>query len=284
MKKTILTAAILGSLFIACQKNAITGRRSLILVPESEMMTMSFSQYDQFLAENKPLPDNDARVVTVRKVGARIQAAVEKYYADKGLSSQLDGFAWAFNVVDENTVNAWCMPGGKVVVYTGLLPVTIDDASLAVVMGHEIAHAIARHGSERMSDGMILQFGGQALGAVMATKPAAAQALFQQSFGMGSQLGMLKFSRNHETEADKMGLIFAAMGGYDPEAAVSFWQRMADASGGQKPPEILSTHPSDETRIASLKAFMPEAKKYYVAPPAPPTAPAPVAPTHKTKK
>ncbi len=284
MKKIILTAVIVGSLFSACQKNAITGRRSLILVPESEMMTMSFSQYDQFLAENKPLPDNDTRVVTVRKIGARIQGAVEKYYADKGLSTQLDGFAWAFNVVDENTVNAWCMPGGKVVVYTGLLPVTIDDASLAVVMGHEIAHAIARHGSERMSDGMILQFGGQALGAVMSTKPAAAQALFQQSFGMGSQLGMLKFSRNHETEADKMGLIFAAMGGYDPEAAVAFWQRMADASGGQKPPEILSTHPSDDTRIATLKAFMPEAKKYYIAPAPIPAPNKAVVPSTKTKK
>jgi predicted Zn-dependent protease len=266
MKKIIITASALGAILIACQKNAITGRRSLNLVTESEMMTMSYSEYDKFLATNKPLPDIDKRVVMVRSIGIKIQKAVEKYYADKGLSSQLDGFQWAFNVVEDPAVNAWCMPGGKVVVYTGILPVTQDEASLAVVMGHEIAHAIARHGSERMSNGMLVQLGGAALGAATQTKPALTQALFQQSFGIGSQLGMLKFSRNHETEADKMGLIFAAMGGYDPNAAVSFWERMAAASGGGKPMELLSTHPSDATRIADLKAFMSEALKYYTAP------------------
>lgn len=145
MKKIIITASIIGAIFIACQKNAITGRRSLNLVTESEMMTMSYSEYDKFLATNKPLPDTDKRVVMVRSIGIKIQKAVEKYYADKGLSSQLDGFQWAFNVVEDPAVNAWCMPGGKVVVYTGILPVTQDEASLAVVMGHEIAHAIARH-------------------------------------------------------------------------------------------------------------------------------------------
>jgi len=262
MKKIILTSLFFGAVFFACQKNAITGRRSLNIIPESEMMTMSYSEYDKFLAEHKPLPDNHADVMMVRKVGVKIQNAVEKYYADKGLSSQLDGYKWTFNVVDENTVNAWCMPGGKVVVYTGLLPVTQDEASLAVVMGHEIAHAIARHGSERMSDAMLIQMGGMALGTAMQQKPQLTQAIFQQAFGVGSQLGQLKFSRNHETEADKMGLVFAAMGGYNPEVAVSFWERMAQA-GGQKPPELLSTHPSDETRIKNLKAFMPEAKKYY---------------------
>jgi predicted Zn-dependent protease len=262
MKKIILTAFAFSFLFNACHKNAITGRRSLNIIPESEMMTMSFSEYDKFLAENKPLPDNNANVILVKKVGAKIQASVEKYYADKGVSDQLKGFQWAFNVVQSDEVNAWCMPGGKVVVYTGLLPITKDEASLSIVMGHEIAHAIARHGSERMSDAMLIQMGGMALGAAMQTKPQLTQAIFQQAFGITSQLGQLKFSRNHETEADKMGLIFAAMGGYDPEAAIGFWERMAVA-GGQKPPEILSTHPSDETRINNLKAFMPEAKKYY---------------------
>jgi len=155
------------------------------------------------------------------------------------------------------------MPGGKVVVYTGLLPVTQDEASLAVVMGHEIAHAIARHGNERMSQGMMVQFGGAVLSTAMQQKPAVTQALFQQAYGLSTNLGMLKYSRTHETEADKMGLVFAAMGGYNPEAAVSFWERMSKASSGQKPPELLSTHPSDETRIATLKAFMPEALKYY---------------------
>ena len=266
MKKIILSASIVATIFIACQKNAITGRRSLNLVTESEMMAMSYTEYDKFLAEHKPLADIDKRVVMVRGIGVKIQKSVEKYYADKGLSAQLDGFQWAFNVVEDPAVNAWCMPGGKVVVYTGILPVTQDEASLAVVMGHEIAHAIARHGSERMSNGMLVQLGGSVLSAATQTKPALTQALFQQSFGIGSQLGMLKFSRNHETEADKMGLIFAAMGGYDPNAAVSFWERMAAASGGGKPMELLSTHPSDATRIADLKAFMPEALKYYTAP------------------
>jgi predicted Zn-dependent protease len=263
MKTTFLTAATFILAFSSCNKNAITGRRSMDLIPESEMITMSLTEYDKFLTEHKPLSESDKRTIMVRTVGTKIQHSVEKYYADKGLSSQLNGFKWEFNVVDENVVNAWCMPGGKVVVYTGLLPVTQDEASLAVVMGHEIAHAIARHGNERMSQGMIVQFGGTVLSTAMSQKPAVTQALFGQAFGLTTNLGMLKYSRTHETEADKMGLVFAAMGGYNPEAAISFWERMAQAGGGQKPPELLSTHPSDETRIASLKAFMPEAKKYY---------------------
>lgn len=265
MKKVIVSAGsilALSAVLWACHKNAITGSRGLTLIPESEMMAMSYTQYDQFLAENKPLPDTDERVKLVKRCGSRIQKAVETYYAERGLSKQLDGFQWTFNVVDENTINAWCMPGGKVVVYTGLLPVTQDEQSLAVVMGHEIAHAIARHGNQRMSQGMLVQFGGAALSIALSQKPQATQQLFLQSFGVGSQLGMLSYSRKHETEADKMGLVFAAMGGYNPEAAVAFWQRMA-SSGGQKPPEILSTHPSDERRIKDLQAFMPEAKKYY---------------------
>jgi predicted Zn-dependent protease len=226
------------------------------------MMAMSFTEYDKFLAEHPPLPASDDRVQMVQRCGIRIQKAVEKFYADKGMSKQLNGFNWAFNVVDENTINAWCMPGGKVVVYTGLLPVTKDEAGLAVVMGHEIAHAVARHGNQRMSQGIIVQTGGTVLSLALSQKPAATQQLFNQSFGIASTLGTLKYSRSHETEADKMGLIFAAMGGYDPEVAVGFWERMS-AGGGQKPPELLSTHPSDETRIRDLKAFMPEAKKYY---------------------
>ncbi|MBL7936807.1 MAG: M48 family metallopeptidase [Bacteroidia bacterium] len=263
MKKIIITAAVLATIIIACQKNAITGRRSISLIPESDMIGMSLTEYDKFLSEHKPLAATDKRTIMVKTVGSKIQKSVEKYYADKGLSSSLNGFKWEFNVVDENVVNAWCMPGGKVVVYTGLLPVTQDEASLAVVMGHEIAHAIARHGNERMSQGMMVQFGGLVLSTAMQQKPAVTQALFQQAYGLSTNLGMLKYSRTHETEADKMGLVFAAMGGYNPEAAVTFWQRMADASGGQKPPELLSTHPSDATRIATLKEFMPQALKYY---------------------
>lgn len=264
MKKITLSAIFLGVLFFACQKNAITGRRSLSLIPESEMIGMSLTEYDKFLKEHVPLPAFDKNTILVRNVGVKIQHAVEKYYADKGLSKQLSGFQWEFNVVQEDVVNAWCMPGGKVVVYTGLLPVTQDEASLAVVMGHEIAHAIAGHGNQRMSQAMVVQFGGAVLSTAMQQKPQVTQELFGQAYGLSTSLGMLKYSRSHETEADKMGLIFAAMGGYNPEAAIAFWERMA-AGGGQKPPEILSTHPSDEKRISALKAFMPEAKKYYNA-------------------
>lgn len=262
MKKVILTATLVGFLFSTCSKNQVTGKRSFNIIPDSQMLPMSFSEYDKFLAEHPPLPDSDERVRMVRGCGIRIQKAVEDYFKQKNASKDIASFSWSFNVVDENTVNAWCMPGGKVVVYTGLLPVTKDEAGLAVVMGHEIAHAIGRHGSQRMSQGLMVQFGGAALAVAMQQKPALTQQLFQQAYGVGTGLGTLKYSRGHETEADKMGLIFAAMAGYDPEVAIPFWQRMS-AGGGQKPPEILSTHPSDETRIRDLKAFMPEAKKYY---------------------
>jgi len=263
MNKTIFSAILLSFIFLACQKNAITGRRSLSLIPESELIGMSLTEYDNFLKEHAPLSSLDKNTILVKSVGLKIQYAVEKYYADKGLSSQLSGFQWEFNVVQEDVVNAWCMPGGKVVVYTGLLPVTQDEASLAIVMGHEIAHAVAGHGNQRMSQAMIVQFGGTVLSTAIQQKPAVTQALFSQAYGLTTNLGMLKYSRKHETEADKMGLIFAAMGGYNPEVAIGFWERMAASNGGEKPLEILSTHPSDETRISALKSFMPEAKKYY---------------------
>ncbi len=263
MKKKILIISLIAIACVTCQRNAITGRRSLDLLPESEMITMSLTEYDKFLTEHKPLQETDSRTLLVRKVGYKIQKAVEKYYNDRGFSSQLSGFNWAFNVVDESTVNAWCMPGGKVVVYTGLLTITQDEASLAVVMGHEIAHAIARHGNERMSQNMIVQFGGAVLATAMQEKPAITQTLFQQAYGLTTTLGVLRYSRTHETEADKMGLIFAAMGGYNPEAAITFWERMAKNNQTTKPIELLSTHPSDETRINTLKTFMPEALKYY---------------------
>lgn len=263
MKTRAAYLALILTTFISCQKNAITGRRGLNLVPESEMIGMSLNEYSKFLSTTPPLPATDSKVIMVRNVGIRIQQAVEKYYASKGLSSQLQGYKWEFNVVNDPTVNAWCMPGGKVVVYSGILPVTQDEASLAVVMGHEIAHAVAKHGNERMSQGMLAQFGGTAISVATQQKPALTQAIFQQAYGVTSQLGILKYSRTHETEADKMGLVFAAMAGYNPEVAIGFWERMAKMSTGQKPIELLSTHPSDETRINTLKGFMPEAKKYY---------------------
>jgi len=246
----------------SCYKNAVTGKTSMTLIPEAELIGMSEKEYQKFLQEHPPLPESDERTVQVREIGTRIQKAVEEFYVSRNQSHVLSGYKWEYHVVDEPTINAWCMPGGKVVVYTGILPVTQDDPSLAVVMGHEIAHAIARHGNQRMSQALLANFGISVLATAMGQNPTLTQQLFLQSVGIGTQLGMLKFSRNHETEADKMGLIFAAMAGYNPEAAIGFWKRMA-AQGGQKPPEFLSTHPSDETRIRDLQLFMPEAKKYY---------------------
>jgi predicted Zn-dependent protease len=251
-----------GVLLVACTKVPITGRRQLNLLPESEMMGMSLGAYQDFLKETPPLPATDNRVQMVKRIGQRLADAATKYLNENGAADRVAGFNWEFNVVDEPTVNAWCMPGGKVVVYTGILPVTKDETSLALVMGHEIAHAIARHGNERMSQGLAVQGAGLTLQGFASQKPGLANDMLLQSFGIGSQLGMLAYSRNHESEADKMGLVFMAMAGYDPRSAPDFWERMA-AQGGQKPPEIMSTHPSDERRVADLKAYMPEAMKFY---------------------
>lgn len=226
---------------------------------------MAGQQYKQFLAESKIVAVNvnkDAEMV--RRVGTRIAYAITKYYEDQGKKEILDGYTWEFNLVDNKDVNAWCMPGGKVVVYTGLLPVTQNEAALAVVMGHEIAHAITLHGNERMSQGVMQQLGGVALSVAVANKPAETQNLFLTAYGIGSTVGgTLPFSRKQELEADQFGLRFAAMAGYNPQEAIPFWQRMAKAGGGQKPPEILSTHPSDETRIKKMEQYVNEAMPYY---------------------
>jgi predicted Zn-dependent protease len=264
MKKTHVVLALLVVIAIAvsCAKVPISGRRQLRLIPESELIGMSITSYQQFLDTNNVLPPSNADVVMVRRIGEKIKGSVEKYLADNHMSNRVEGFQWEFNVVKEDAVNAWCMPGGKVIVYTGILPVTQDEGSLAVVMGHEIAHAIARHGNERMSQGLALQLGGLAISVALSEKPALTQNVFLQSYGIGSQLGILAYSRSHEIEADKLGLVFMAMAGYDPQSAIGFWERMSEA-GGQAPPELLSTHPSDETRISTLREFMPEAMKYY---------------------
>jgi predicted Zn-dependent protease len=262
--RNIIIALVLTVSISSCvEKVPITGRKQVSTVDEADLVSMSLTEYQKFLSQHPPLPSSDPRAELVRSVGIKIQNAVTKFMADKGLSSRLKGYKWEFNTVDDPAVNAWCMPGGKVVVYTGLLPVTQDEASLAIVMGHEIGHAVARHGNERMSQAMIVQLGGLALQVALSQKTQQTQDIFLQSYGVTSQLGMLKYSRVHESEADKLGLVFAAMAGYDPNVAVSFWQRMAE-KGGEQPIELLSTHPSDETRIADIKKFLPEAMKYYV--------------------
>lgn len=246
----------------ACSSVPVTGRRQLSIIPQSQMLSMSFSQYGEFLKQNKLSTDSE-KTAMVKRVGGRIQKAVEQFATMKGFSDRLAKYQWEFNLVESKDVNAWCMPGGKVVVYSGLLPVAQDETGLAVVMGHEIAHAVAEHGGERMSQGLLAQMGGVALSVALQDKPQQTQQLWMTAFGAGAQLGViLPFSRTHESEADHMGLIFMALAGYDPNAAVTFWQRMS-AVGGQKPPEFMSTHPSDATRIANIKKELPEALSYY---------------------
>ncbi len=256
-------AVLLAIQFLnSCSTVPLTGRKQLSLLPESQMVSMGITNYNQFLNEHKLSTDKKSTAM-VKDVGSRIATAITKFLKGKGMEDRISGYKWEFNLVDENVPNAWCMPGGKVVVYTGILPYTKTEAGLAVVMGHEIAHAIARHGNERMSQEMAVQLGGMALSTALETKPEETKQLFYQAYGIGTQVGvLLPYSRQQETEADKLGLIFMAMAGYDPHEAIDFWTRMSQI-GGQKPPEILSTHPADETRIRHIKEFMPEAMKYY---------------------
>ncbi len=248
--------------FSSCQKVPVTGRRQFDVIPGSEMQSMSYTNYKQFLSENKLSADAE-KTAMVKRVGARIQHAVEQYMAQNNLSSELKGFNWEFNLVESNEVNAWCMPGGKVVVYTGIIPVVKDETGLAVVLGHEISHAIANHGGERMSQQLAVQAGGAALSVALASKPALTQQIFMQVFNAGSNVGiLLPYSRLQESEADHLGLIFMAMAGYDPSKALDFWQRMK-AQSGSKPPVYLSDHPDDDKRIADLQKELPEAQKYY---------------------
>lgn len=247
----------------ACSTVPITGRSQLNLIPGSSMMSMSLQQYDQFLKEHKVSTDQQ-QTAMVKRVGANIQQAVERYFASSGLSQHLSDYKWEFNLVEDKQVNAWCMPGGKVVVYTGILPVARGEAGLAVVMGHEIAHAIAEHGNERMSQGLLAQMGGVALSTALSTKTAETQQLWMSVYGVGAQYGaIMPYGRMQESEADHLGLIFMAMAGYDPNEAVPFWERMAAQKGGQAPPEFLSTHPSDTTRIANIRRLIPEVMQQY---------------------
>ena len=259
--KRILYSLGLVVILYGCASVAVTGRKQLSLVSNDEIIGMSTAQYGQVLAEST-LSTNQEQVDIVKRVGTRIQKAVESYMAQQNRSSELAQFAWEFNLIqDDKTVNAWCMPGGKVAFYTAIMPICADENGVAVVMGHEVAHAIANHGAERMSQQLAAQMGLNVLGAALGQNPTMTQDIFMQAVGVGTNIGMLKFSRNHESEADHMGLIFMAMAGYDPNGAPTFWERMS-ASGGGQPPEFLSTHPSHETRISDLKGWIPEAMGY----------------------
>lgn len=263
MLKRICILLFGGIIVYACATVPVTGRKQLAMVSNEEIIPMATSQYQEVLKEAK-ISTNKEYNDLVKNVGVKIQKAVEQYMAEKGLSSQLNGFKWEFNVIDDpKTVNAWCMPGGKVAFYTGIMPICKDENGVAVVMGHEVAHAIANHGRERMSQGLVANGLLGTVSGAMGQDPSLTQQVFMQAMGMGTQIGMLKFSRQHESEADKIGLIFMAIAGYDPHEAPKFWVRMTEGSGGQQPPEWMSTHPSHETRISDLEAAIPEAMKYY---------------------
>ncbi|UII19784.1 M48 family metallopeptidase [Fulvivirga ligni] len=264
MIKKILFLFGLGLFLYSCASVPVTGRTQLNLVPNSEILPMSYDQYQQVLKENK-VSTNQQYVTMVKSVGKKIQAAVEQYMAQNGMSSNLNGYSWEFNVIESDEVNAWCMPGGKVAFYTGIMPICKDETGVAVVMGHEVAHAIANHGRERMSESLVANLGLTSLSAALGEDPSLTKQLLYQSVGIGTQIGMLKFSRTHESEADHIGLIFMAMAGYNPQEAPVFWERMEANSSGSRPPEFLSTHPHPATRIADLKKEMPEAMKYYKA-------------------
>jgi predicted Zn-dependent protease len=261
--RKIITILVGLAVMYGCSTVPLTGRKQLALVSNAEIIPMAEQEYAQVIAKG-PLSNNAQQVAMIRQVGVRIQHAVEQYMASQNLSNELAGFNWEFNLIDDpKTVNAWCMPGGKVAFYTGILPVCQDETGVAIVMGHEVAHAIANHGRERMSQQILAQLGLSSLSAVMGQNPTAGQQLLYQAVGAGSQLGMLKFSRTDESEADHLGLIFMSMAGYDPNQAPPFWERMAKQGSGDGTPEFLRTHPSDNKRIKALREELPEALRYY---------------------
>ncbi len=255
----LVTATFLGS----CATVPVTGRSQLNLLPSSSMLSLSNEQYSDFLRKNKR-SKNSAEIAQVKRVGNRLKIAVEQYFRQRGLSSELRNYSWEFNLIENKSPNAWCMPGGKIVVYSGILPYSKTDAGLAVVMAHEIAHAVAKHGNERMSQMLLTQMGGMALSQALGSSPRKTRQLWLTAFGVGSQAALLlPYSRLQEYEADRIGLIFMAMAGYNPNEAIGFWERMSKSSKGGKPPEFLSTHPSDSSRIRQIREAIPDAMKYY---------------------
>lgn len=258
----LLTLALAACVLVACQKVPVTGRSQLNLLKESDLIGMATANYSEVLQQAQVVPLTQPDAQMIQRVGQRVTAAVETFLRENGLEDRLKGVNWEINLIESAEVNAWAMPGGKVAFYTGILPIAKDEAGVAAIMGHEIAHVVARHGNERMSQQLAVQLGGAALSVALQEQPDETRNLFLMAYGAGSNLGVLKYSRTHETEADKMGVIFMAMAGYEPEASVGVWERMAELGGGNGP-EFLSTHPSSESRIRDLTAYMPEARKYF---------------------
>jgi predicted Zn-dependent protease len=246
----------------ACSSVPITGRKQFIAVSDEQVNQSAAQSYSQLLSDPKTKVINNADAQRVKRIGGKLATAIERYLKDNGYANQYD-FKWEFNLIDSKEVNAWCMPGGKVAVYSGILPITQDDAGLATVMGHEIGHAIAKHSAERISQQYVAQGVGSAIGVAASGSSSALVNIINQSYGTVGQLALLKYSRAQETEADRLGLTFMAMAGYDPNSALNFWKRMSAKSGAQQQPEFLSTHPADATRISNIQNRIPEAMKYY---------------------
>ena len=269
--KKVVTATVAVALFYGCQTVPLSGRRQLAIVSNAELLPMSFQSY-QGVLDTSRVVRNSGQAEMVQRVGNRLRQAMESYMNSNGYGQRLAGYEWQFSLIESPQVNAWCMPGGKVAFYTGILPYTQNEAGAAAVMGHEISHAIAEHGRERMSEGLLsgglIQAGQAFAGSRAQQNMGATRAVLYQAVGaalpVAYQVGRaLPHSRAQESEADRLGLIFMAMAGYDPNEAIQFWGRMAKAGGGNKPPEFLSTHPSDSRRIADLQKILPEAMKFY---------------------
>ena len=257
----LLGLGALSMMMIACTTNPITGRKSLQLANDQEISAMAMQQYREVISKAKVVSGTTA-AKSVQNVGLRVKNAANNYYRGIGRDADLTNYQWEFNLIEDKQINAWAMPGGKVAVYTGILPITQNDTGLAVVLGHEISHALAGHGNERISQAMVAQYGGAILGSATSGQMAA---IFQQVYPIGAQVALMKYGRGQELEADEMGLYLMAMAGYDPRQAQPFWQRMEAASSGNRPPEFLSTHPNPETRRNDLQKNLPKALEYYRA-------------------
>jgi predicted Zn-dependent protease len=261
MKKSLKNLLAASLIVAGCTTVPMTGRKQLSLVSNGDILASSFQQYDEYI-RTAPVSKDGKNTELVVKVGKRIAAAVEQYMKNNGMDDRIKEYQWEFHLVADNTPNAFCMPGGKIVVYEGILPYTQDETGLAVVLGHEVAHAVAQHSNERMSQQMVVSLGEEAVNMAVSKKSALVKQLAPTIYGLGSQYAvMLPYSRSHESEADHIGLIFMAMAGYDPAMAEGFWLRMSQT--GSKTPEFLSTHPSDQTRVTKIRSWLPEAQKYY---------------------
>jgi predicted Zn-dependent protease len=263
MLKKSLMLIIVGMMLYSCYKVPVTGRKQFRMLPESMLLSMSITAYNDFLKQNPPMSASNADASRVKSVGQKMAQTVDYYLVSNGFKKIKRNFSWNFELVNNPQVNAWCMPGGKIVFYSGIMPLVQNDAGIAVVMGHEMAHAVARHGNERMSQQLALYLGGITLAVAMNDKPEETRNLFLAVYGVGGALGDLAYSRNHEYEADKIGMVFMALAGYNPEEAITFWERMSAISKGPQIPQFLSTHPHHDNRIVEMKKFLPKAQKFY---------------------